>query len=202
MSLKKKIRHILLKTHILQFFFRIINQRRFVKVPIDQLCCQEKAFSELLEFSGKPIHYFPPCQFFQMALTNPKKAREAFSQWLYKCLNDKLAYKVAQSEGGWQNGSLMNEIIDVHHQHNIELLSIEEADSILLMQAIDNRVDHYLGILTSVKVNGFKRNLYPPIYCQVRNDYYFIENGHHRISALYVLGYENVEIIISRRLHI
>ena len=48
------------------------------KAPIEKIRCQVKTFSEILEFSGKPIYFFPPCKFYAIYLGNPEEAYNLF----------------------------------------------------------------------------------------------------------------------------
>ncbi|MCZ7539876.1 MAG: hypothetical protein M5U29_08200 [Anaerolineae bacterium] len=167
---------------------------RLRTIPIAAVRCQERPFSKRLGFSGRPIEYFPPCRFYELALTDPQKARESFADWLRTCLLDLEAWKVPQSEGGWQNGSLVRAIYEVHRERGRALTSLELADRALVDQAIDQRATYYLGLLEAIQRAGFKKSLYPPIYCWARHDLFFLDNGHHRVSVLRVLGYPTVDV--------
>lgn len=167
---------------------------RLRTIPIAAVRCQEQPFSERLGFSGKPIEYFPPCRFYELALADPQKAHASFADWLRSCLLDLEAWKVPQAEGGWQNGSLVRAIYEIHREQGRALTSFELADRALIAQAIDQRVTYYLGLLTAIQEAGFKKSLYPPIYCRARRDLFFLENGHHRMSVLKVLGCPTVDV--------
>jgi len=132
-----------------------------------------------------------------MSLTAPEKARDAFGQWLRECLIDKQAYKVPISEGGWANGSLVREVLQVHQERGVALTHIEQDDPALVDEAIARCVRRYLGVFNSIRDKGYGRLLYPRIYCRTENGAYFIENGHHRVSALWALGHQNAEVVVK-----
>lgn len=167
---------------------------RLRTIPIAAVRCQELPFSERLGFAGKPIYYFPPCRFYELALTEPQQARESFADWLRTCLLDLEAWKVPQAEGGWQNGSLVRAIYEVHREHGRILTGLEQADRALVDEAIDQRTAYYFELFNSIKRGGFRKSLYPPIYCRARRDLFFLDNGHHRVSVLWVLGYPTVDV--------
>lgn len=194
--LKKATRLLLEKTHALPLFLRLRTRRRLIKVPIDKLRCQEKPFSELQGFSGKPIACFPPSLFYKMGLTDPKKAHDAFRQWLHECFIDMEAWRVHPSEGGWANGSLMNAVFQVHQEHDIALAHFEQAVPTLIDQAIGRRATYYLDLLNSLRGKGYNRALYPPILCRDGGGLYFIHNGHHRVAALWALGYQEADVVL------
>ncbi|MFC2169338.1 hypothetical protein ACFLRM_02065 [Acidobacteriota bacterium] len=198
MIVKKKIRHVFLKTNILQFFYSHIWKTRFVSVPIEQLRCQQKPFSEILGFAGKTIQHFPPCKFFQMFLINPEIAYKTFFDWLHECLINKQAHRVPISDGGWQNSALVRTISELHRKNKIDMPSIDDADMHLLKKAIHNYVQHNFRIFKSIKNEGYNRRLYPPIYCSLKGSYYYIENGHRRVSALWALGYSHVIVALKK----
>ncbi|TEU14767.1 MAG: glycosyltransferase WbuB [Anaerolineales bacterium] len=136
------------------WYYRLGGKRRLVKVPIDKLHCQERAFVALQAYLGQSIDHFPPCRFFEMSLTAPEKARDAFGQWLRECLIDKQAYKVPISEGGWANGSLVKEVLQVHQERGVALTDFEQADPALVDEAIARRVRYYFDVFNSIKEKG------------------------------------------------
>ncbi len=163
---------------------------------MDHLRCQEKPFSELQGFSGKTIAHFPPCQFFQLSLTDPKQAHNAFEQWLREWLIDHEAFKMPTAEGGWASSVLVRDIFRVHQEQAITLKDFEYANPILIDEVISRHVKQYFNVFNSIKENGYNKLFYPPIYCFARGDHYVIENGHHRISSLWVLRYQEADILI------
>jgi len=203
--LKQKIRPSLEKAHILPLvhyvkakYYRLLGNNRLIRVPLDHLRCQEKPFSELQGFSGKPIADFPPCQFLQLSLTDPKKALDAFEQWLRKCLIDYKAFQVPTAEGGWANSVLVRDILRAHQEQSIILKDFEHANPILIDAVISRHAKQYFSVFNSIKENGYNKLLYPPIYCFPRGDHYVIENGHHRVSSLWVLGHEQAYVMVMR----
>jgi len=194
-----KSMHILpLIHHLKAKYYRLIGRRQLVKVPLDRLRCQRRSYSELLGFSGEMIDCFPPCRFFEESLTERAKAQDDFCQWLHECLVDKQAYEVPTAEGGWANSTLVREIEQVHREHGISLTDIERADPALLGVAINRQVSHYFEVLDSIREQGYDTSYYPPIYCRPENGMYRIQNGHHRVSALWALGYQEASVMIRR----
>jgi hypothetical protein len=172
------------------------------QVPMDKLRCQRRPFSELQGFSGKTIDHFPPCRFFEMYLTAPDQSYNAFCNWLRECLLDLQAWKVPRSEGGWANGSLVKLIAQVHQEHGLTLIDFERTDPALIDEAISRKAKDYLALFNSIQEKGYIKSLYPPIFCQPEDGVYFISGGHHRVSALWVLGYRSVDVVIQSRLPI
>ena len=191
--------HILPLVHYVKAqYYRLLGNDHLIRMPLDHLRCQEKPFSELQGFSGKTIDRFPPCQFFQLSLTDPKQAHSAFEQWLRKWLIDYEAFKVPTVEGGWANSALVREIFLVHQEQAITLKNFEYANPILIDEVIGRRVKQYFNVFNSIKENDYNRLMYPPIYCFARGDHYIIENGHHRVSSLWVLGYKQAYVMVMR----
>lgn len=197
--LRKIVKLSLIKLGVLPLFRRLKTRKCLTRVPIDKLRCQEKPFSELLGFSTKTIDHFPPTRFFEMSLVDPIKAHDAFCEWLCQCMLDMRAWEIPRSEGGWADGTLVNTVLLVHQEHDIDLTDFDQADSSLIDEAIRRRVKYYLDLFNSIKQNGYKKSMYPPIYCQPRDDLYFIHDGHHRVSALKVLGDRQVDVVLIHK---
>lgn len=200
MIIKKKIYQVLLKTNILQLFYSYIWEIQLVSIPIEQIRCQQKPFSEILGFAGKTIQNFPPCKFFQMSLINPEEAHNAFFDWLYDSLIEKQGHRIPIPDGGWQNSALVKTILELHRRHKINISNIDDADMELLKKAIHHYTKYNFSIFNSIKYNGYNRRSYPPIYCRLHGSYYYIENGHRRISALKTLGYSHVDAVLKKNI--
>ena len=196
--LKRAVWFSLKKIGLLPRFLRLRMRKRVIKVPIDELRCQEKSFYELQGFSGRTIDHFPPCRFFELGLTDPEKAYDAHCRWLRKWLLDMQAWKIHPSEGGWAKSSLARTVFQVHQEHGIVLTDLEQADPTLIDEAIGRRARYYLDLFDSIKEKGYIRSLYPPVYCRAKDGLYMIQNGHHRVAALWVLGYQEVDVEILR----
>ena len=184
------------KTGTFPPFLRFITGRRLTRIAMVNTRCQEKSFSDFQGFSGKTIDHFPPCRFFKISLTEPEKAYDAFCEWLRECLIDHQAWKIPRSEGGWENGTLIKSIFQLHQEHGLSLSDISKADPTLIDEAIGRKTDYYFELFNSIKLNGYDRSHYPPITCFARNGHYILHNGHHRASALWVLGYQHIDVEI------
>ncbi len=133
-----------------------------------------------------------------MAVTDEEKAHREFSKWMYSCFKDKKAYAVPREVGGWDNGSLAEEIRHIHKENQVAFSNLENAKGDLVKKAIDRRVSHYLALFHSIRVKGYNRYAYPPIYCYQQNGFFYLKKGgHHRVSALKVLGVEHVNVVLD-----
>lgn len=173
-------------------------RKRIIRLPIAKIRCQEKPFSELLGFSGKPIEYFPPYKFYKVAMTDQEIAYTYFFDWLRKCLLELEGWKVPKSEGGYAGGSLVKRIYRLHKEHGSELTNFEDADPTLIDEAVSQRAKYYLELFNYINMNKEKNSFYQPIYCYPENEsgLYMIFDGHHRVSALRSLNFDEVEVII------
>lgn len=163
-------------------------------IPVNNLRCQVKPFSELQGFSGRQIEYFPPYDFFKLSISNRNDAFKDFSAWMNHCLLELGACKVPKSEGGWAKGSLHKLIIKLHLKKGIELQSIDYADAIIISEAIDVRVNYYLDLFQYIKISVQNNRIIEPVICYPQNEQglYFLYDGHHRASALKALGVFNI----------
>ncbi len=177
----------------------ILGHRKLTRLAIENVRCQKKPFSELQGFSGRKIDHFPPYKFFTMYLRCSRKAEALFTDWLRECLITMEGFKAPKSQGGWARGSLMREITLAHQEQGVKLLRFEQAQTVLVDAAIAKRVAYYFALFDSVKNRGYDRSLYPPIRCYHGQSHYFIQNGHHRVAAMRVLGHEDVEVHILRK---
>jgi hypothetical protein len=178
------------------FFVPLFRINRFFKlrsIPIEKIRCQKKAFSVLLNFGGKTIDNFPPCQFFKTYMIDPKKAHNDFCKWMHDCLYTMDAWKICNSVGGWSNGSLIQIIRELHHENQKKYDDFSNADPVLVKMGIEQKVNYYFSLFRSLRDNGFNKANDPMITYQLDNEgYYILENGHHRVSALKALGYKKV----------
>jgi hypothetical protein len=202
---KSALRSFLKRAHILPFihrlkavYFRLVGQHRLVRVPLDGLRCQRRPFSELLGFSGQTIDHFPPCGFYALYHTEPEKARHAFTRWLHESLMHKRAYQIPIAEGGWANSALVRTVKRIHQERGIALTDLARADPSLVALAIELHVSHYFEVFDSIRREGYDRSLYPPVYCKAEEGIHYIQNGHHRVSALWALGYQEAPVVVRR----
>jgi hypothetical protein len=82
----------------------------------------------------------------------------------------------------------------VHREHGRVITSLEQAEPAWIDEAIARRVAYYFDLFDSIREHGFEEKHYPPIYCRARRDLFYLDNGHHRVSVLAVLGYPTVEV--------
>lgn len=64
--------------------------------------------------------------------------------------------------------------------------------------AILLRVDHYLSVFESIRSEGWDESRRPMVSCSEDDGLYYLNNGHHRISALRVLAIDTVRVEIRR----
>ena len=169
---------------------RIFNFRH---IAVNNIRCQKKPFSVFLGFGGKTIDYFPPYKFFKKFTINQKDARQDFATWMRETLYIKNAWKVCQTEGGWAYGSLIQQIRQLHLKNGIDFSAFYNADPSLVNIAIEQKVNHYFDLFCSLRDKGFKKHIRPFIHYQLDSQgLCVLQNGHHRVSALKVLGYSTV----------
>lgn len=183
----------------LPFYRQIWSAFRLKKIPIENIRCQIKPFSETLGFSGKTIDYFPPCKFYEVYLENTEKAHQLFKEWIYHYLMDVGAWKISKEEGGWKNGSLIELIYDIHKNNGIDLQSFNNASQDFIKKAIELKVKYYFDLLNSIREKGYIKSQPPSIMCYFMNNRYYLTGGHHRVSALYVLGIKDVYVQVINR---
>lgn len=120
--------------------------------------------------------------------------RDAFRAWMWDCLVHKQGWKVPIAQGGWISGSLMDAIAQCHHEKGIPFDDFRDADMALVDQAIRIRVRYYFDLFESIKNKGYIVSSKSPILCRSADGLLYIEEGHHRVSVLWVLGYEEVPV--------
>jgi len=164
------------------------------KAPIEKIRCQVKPFSETLGFSGKPINSFPPCKFYAIYLSNPQEAHNRFIKWYHYIWFDLKAWEISKDQGGLLNGSLAKLVCSLHKEAGIDLKHTKNANNHLVNKAIGLKVKHYFSLFDSIKEYGFNRSLSPPIQSICKNGLYYLNGGHHRVSVLYNLEFDDVDL--------
>jgi len=172
------------------------HKLRFV-VSIKNIRCEKLPFYVQLGYGGMPISDFPPHRFFQIYLSSPETAIYEFCLWYEQCFIAKRGYEVPTRQGGWRDGSLMRTVVQLHKANGVVLQGdIEKADPDLLKQAIRLRAMHYFGVLDSIRTIGFISGAGHPIAGVFVQNLCYLHNGHHRVSALSVLGYGEVPVVV------
>ena len=172
-----------------------LARKRPKEVTIDALRCQKLPYSDLQGFSGKPIEFFPPTIFFQTYSHDPQKGFQDLCDWYKEWFIQKQAWKVAKREGGMKGGTLARSVSKVfREQMGKPLENLEDAPVELVEKVIQNRVQYFIEMFDSIRNKGFIPSMGAPIYCFPQTGIFFIYNGHHRVSALRVLGYSRVTI--------
>lgn len=168
---------------------------RISEVPMKDIRCIETPFGEVLRYAGKPIHYFPPHMFFEVYLQDPPAAVHEFCRWLEACFIQRRAWTVPKQEGGWRGGSLMKVTSRLHADQGVDLQGdMTRANPALIKLACLYRAEHYFGVLESLQENGFIASFgYPS--GMFKEGLFYLRNGHHRVSALSALGYQEVKIL-------
>jgi ParB-like nuclease family protein len=127
------------------------------------------------------------------------KAHQLFNNWMYHYLFELEAWKVSKEEGGCENGSLMQLIYDIHQNSGVRLRSFSNAREDFIKKAIEQKVNYYFNLFDSIREKGYVKSQPPPIICYFMNNKYYLTGGHHRVSALYVLGIKNVYVQVINR---
>lgn len=178
------------------FLFKPEPRVELIRVPIEKIRCQVKPFSETLGFSGKTINFFPPCKSYALYLSNREEAYTLFFAWYHYQWFDLKAWEIKKDEGGLRNGSLEKLVRNFHKEAGLDLEYSEDANHNLVNKAIEAKVNHYFSLFDSIRANGFDISLRPPIKALYMDGLYYLKGGHHRVSVLYNLGFEDVELKI------
>lgn len=193
-SIKKIIRPI--RKHY--FVKQLLAGIRLKKIPINRIRCQVSPFAEQQGFSGKTIDHFPPCKYFRMHQENPEQAYQSFRDWLNYCLIELETWKIGREKGGWKDGSLIALIYDIHRENGIQLERFENARHELIHKGVEKKVDYYFNLFNAIQKNGFLKAMEPPITCYFEKNLYFLRGGHHRVSALHVLGVKMARVRVLK----
>jgi hypothetical protein len=196
MSIKEGLRTFLQKTGLWAPYQDVRMKLRHKQIPIDKIRRQESPFTQMSGFSGLTVDSFPTARFYKMYLIDPQKAHDAFRSWFHDCLFNLKAWKIPPSEGGWQGGLLVTEIFQRHQERGINLEDLEQADYALVDGILDTWIARYFDLLVSIKENGFIISPTSPIKLKQKNGDYVVVTGHHRVSALWALGYKTVDAIV------
>ncbi len=122
-----------------------------------------------------------------------------FREWMRDCLVNKQAWKLPNAEGGYISGTLMNEIAQCHREKGIAFKGFYDFNMSLVDKAIRHRVSYYFDLFESIKNRGFVTSDSSHIYCHTSPDgLLYIKEGHHRASALWVLGYEEILVEVFK----
>lgn len=175
---------------------KILYSSRAARVPITVLRCIDLPFTREQGFGGCPVNAFPPTSFFKRELEAEGLGRREFEQWYWHWFVERRGWKIPKSEGGMRGGSLHQCVLQLLESAGVGAGSPDDADQDLLKHAISSRVQHYLGVLRSLREHGFVQNAGSRIRCATRGAHIEILNGHHRIAALSVLGHGSVTVSV------
>ena len=169
-----------------------LSRRR--DVPIEQLRCNIKPIAKTQGFSGRPITEFPVCRAFHLSLDEPAAGVRYLTEWYREQIFEREVWRHPKRLGGMATGSLARAVERLHRERGLPWGSFENADRELVEAGIRERVDYYFELLESIRRDGFRRELEPPIRCWPRGGLYELINGHHRVAAVEALGHRHVPI--------
>jgi hypothetical protein len=175
-------------------FERIAGLRRLGELPIERLRCNINPVAEAQGFSGRSITAFPACRAFHRYLDEPAAGVDELSGWYREQVFDRRFWRHPKEEGGMATGSLARAVERLHRQQGLPWTGFETARRNLIEAGIRERVDHYFQLLESIRRDGFRSDLGPPIRCWAREGVYVLINGHHRVSALEALGHRTAPV--------
>jgi hypothetical protein len=176
-----------------------LKEKCRLKVPIKDVRCNKKLIAQRQGFSAKTIDHFPPCQFFKLYLSNPEKSFEAFCEWYKEWFVKNEVWRISKRQGGMRTGALIRTVKHLHEQkYGLVLEDMRRADKGLVEEAIRVRVQYYFDLFNAIRKNGFNSTFDPPVYCFFKNGLYFIHDGHHRVSALWALGHQEVDVAVIK----
>lgn len=146
-------------------------------------------------YGGKHIKYFPPSYFFKVFLDNEKRAIDLFFQW-YNYMFLKYFDK-SKKIGGMENGSLYKLIQKEHQKKSIKLKKdLSNIDKFIYNNSIKKRVIQRFNLLESIRDKGYRpgKNFIEGIF---KDKFIYLNGGHHRCAALYVLENTRIQIKIK-----
>jgi hypothetical protein len=131
---------------------------------------------------------------FELYEEDPEKAYAYFNEWIRGWFFGSRGWRVPKSEGGMANGSLFRLIHRLHHENrNLDLVDFDEADSELVDRAIQQRAEYYCAdVFDSIRRQGLRETAGDSVTYIRNGDRYVLRNGHHRVAAALVLGYERI----------
>jgi SAM-dependent methyltransferase len=167
----------------------ILDPRRF-SLPLNLLVCQRTPIYEKWGYAGRGIESFPPYGFFKLCLVDRDGGVDAFKQWYRQRFIVDREWLVPSSDGGLKGSSLHKLVMELHRKAGVPLAADDPSfDPTLVEQSIERRVLHYVGVLESIRREGYRygRGL---IRC-VRSAYGDLEirEGHHRVAAARALSF-------------
>ena len=165
------------------------------RVPVGRLRCDAVHYQGQA-FAGQPLEAFPMVAIFRAYQQDPDRAHGLFRSWMRAWFLDRDGWKTPASQGGMTDGPLYRTVCALYEQrHGRTLTDPRTAEPELIDEAIALRARHYLeNVFDSIRRDGFDEARTPPITgVRVGKDT-MIKAGHHRASALLVLGYKDVPI--------
>lgn len=174
-----------------------LKEKCRLKAPIKDMRCNKKPIAQRQGFSAKTIDHFPPCKFFKMYLSNPEKSFQAFCEWYKEWFVENEVWRISKRQGGMRTGALIRTVKHLHEQrYGFVLEDMRRADKNLVEEAIRVRVQYYFDLFNTIRKNGFNSTFDPPVYCFFKKGLYYIHDGHHRVSALWALGHQDVDVAV------
>lgn len=182
---------------------RVAALRRRRIVPIERLLCNDKPIAKRQGFARRPITDFPVSRAFHLYLENPAAGIEYLIEWYREQIFERKVWRFPKRSGGMATGSLARAAERLHTERGLPWTGFESAERELIDEAIHERVSYYFELLESIRRNGFRRELGPPIQCSADRGFFELINGHHRVAALEALGYRQaaVEVRPMSRMH-
>lgn len=169
-----------------------------LEARLSSLRCRSSPFAARQGFAGRTIDRFPPSRFFTTYLEDPDRARGDFTSWYRRWFVTERGWQVPKRFGGMEGGSLERTARALFlERHGRSPKRVDDVESDLVDEAIRLRVEHYFALLRSIRDHGFDPGSALP--CDIEGDLFILRNGHHRASALYVLGCETAPIRIFGR---
>ena len=168
------------------------------KFDLDRTVCQRTQVSNSEGWGGKPIEYFPPFGFFLSYHRGKHSSAERdFSEWYYEQFLKKEYALVPKRNGGMFDGSLFNEVARLDPAIRVQLAhgQLSELDVQLVWQAIRNRVHQRWQLYISIAEEGFIPARGNCISVASIDGKLEIQNGHHRLAILKILGYQSAPML-------
>jgi hypothetical protein len=178
---------------------RLRPGRGLRRVPVGRLRCDAVHYRGQA-FAGQPLEAFPMVAVFRAYQRDPERAHALFRSWMRAWFLDRDGWTMPARHGGMADGPLHRAVRALHEQrHGRALADPRTAEPELIDEAIALRARHYFDVFDSIRRNGYDEARNPPITgVRVGRDT-MLKGGHHRASALLVLGYRRVPIGPPRR---
>ncbi len=179
-------------------FLSYIYKFFLTEVKIDKMRIELSAESIKDKWGGKPISNLPVYNFFELYING--NSEDAFKGMFDYYYNDFMEYgniHIDKKKGGKKGGTLYKKIYENHEKAGIKLdEKLSNLDVEIVKQTIQERVNCRFNMIESIKKHGYTPS-YDFVQVKKKDDLFYITAGHHRVSAMDLLGYKSVFVAVD-----